>query len=130
MVGLTELHRVQRGDVTAERLHREDGDLIADISGVRPTRWSARCSYKWIDRYKSFPGGKLRYLPRDNLCIMSARLFIWLPVCVCVCVYVCRVGMGWGLDARALGKKEDKEGTTPYMTGNSEDASLWDWQIG
>lgn len=32
---LTELHRVQRGHVTAERLHREDGDLVPDISNPR-----------------------------------------------------------------------------------------------
>lgn len=31
---LTELYCVQGGNVAAERLHRKDGDLVADISGA------------------------------------------------------------------------------------------------
>lgn len=78
MVGLTELHRVQRGDVAAERLHREDGDLVADISGESDPRRGQPGGM--IDRSVVPPSGNARYLPRDNLRILSARLSVFLSL--------------------------------------------------
>lgn len=118
MVGLTELNRVQCGDVTAERLHREDGDLVADISGGRPAPWSAG---ELLDCSVGPSGGNARYSPRDNLRILSAHLS------VCLCAYIGWVGRYWGW---TIVCSWGEEGASPYMTGNSEDASLWDWQIG
>lgn len=80
MVGLTELHRVQRCDVTAERLHREDGDLVADISGGPTHAVVSRMGT--IDRCGFVPRGGLWHSPRDNLCIMSARIFALLSLCI------------------------------------------------
>lgn len=74
------------------------------------------------DRSVVSSSGNARYLPRDNLRILSAHLS------VSVYVYIW-VGRWWGW-AVVCSWEEEEEGASPYMTGNSEDASLRDWQIG
>lgn len=116
MVGLTELYCVQRGDVAAERLHREDGDLVADISGGRTAPWSAGCTDRSCGR---FLVGKCAVLTRRQPShLVSTPLFVYMYGWADVGVWT--VVCSW----------EEEEGASPYMTGNSEDASLRDWQIG
>lgn len=117
-MGLTELYCVQRGDVAAERLHREDGDLVADISGGRPAPWSAW----WNDRlYSRSLVGKCAILTqRQPSHLVSTQLYLSL------CVRM----MGGQMLGLEVVCSWMKEGASPYMTGNSEDAGLWDWQIG
>lgn len=48
------------------------------------------------------------------------------PLCLCVGVGV----YAWADVGVGRSCSWEEEGASPYMTGNSEDASLWDWQIG
>lgn len=127
MVGLTELYRVQRGDVAAERLHRKDGDLVADISGGATSAVVSRVE-QLIDAGLSLVG-QCGTHPETTF---ASCQHLSSPFSLCVLVYICVLGgqIDVGVGQLRLCLWVDKEGATPYMTGNSEDASLWDWQIG
>lgn len=64
---LTELHRIQCGNVAPERLHREDGNLVADIARLR------RCGQPSPVRPRLL-SGEARNLPGNDLGILSVRL--------------------------------------------------------
>lgn len=118
---LTELYCIQCGDVAAERLHREDGDLVADISGGRARAVVSRVGM--FGRSNLSLGRELRDThPETTLASCQHASLSFSYVCACMCGWA-DVGVG-----RLCSWEE--EGASPYMTGNSEDASLWDWQIG